>query len=550
MKHRYRVTIASALRLGLTACSQAPAAEPTKAPAAAAQPTAAAPAGQPTTAPAAPAGQPTAAPKAATDSGKPLVFVDSSEPNSLDPPVGTGPFGSLQYAIFDPLVNHNAKMEPQPGLATSWEVGADKLTWTFKLRSGVKFHDGTPFDANAVKFTIERILDPKTGAQRRSVFTVIKSVEAVDPLTVKMVTTTPFPDLPFLMMDRTGFIVSPTAVQKLGNAEFGLHPVGTGPFKFAEWIPNDHITLDANADYWGGKPKSARVNYRIIPETAARTAALRAGEADIVMNVSPNDLEALKKDSNIGIVQQDLLSVVTSEMRQTKPPFSDKRVRQAMNLAIDRNAIVKDIMMGVGRVADSPAPPGEWGYTPQTPYEYNPTKAKQLLADAGYPNGFDGNLFYVPGRWGGDEQVTQALQAYWQAVGIRIKLQKVDTAGLDEMLARDPDTMAGWTTQQIRTSTYIDYHLYRLFNSEAAAMKGAQRSGFSDPAVDAALAKGRASFDPNERLKAYQEVQQLVWDDAAFVFVFFRQNVIGVRKGVTGLESLPTGDVRLVNATK
>ncbi len=491
-----------------------------------------------------------AAAKPAADASKPLVFVDSSEPNSLYPPVGTGPFGSIQYALFDPLVDHNEKMEPIPGLAESWEVGSDKVTWTFKLRKGVKFHDGTDFNADAVKVTIDRILDPKTGAGRRSVYTVIKNVTVVDPLTVKMTTDGPFADLPFLLMDRSAFIVSPTALNKQEVADFGLHPVGSGPYKFVEWVPNDHLTLDANPDYWRGKPKAPRITYKIVPEAGARTAMLRSGEADIVMNISPNDLETLKKEANLTVVQKDSLSQVTSEMRQTKPPFSDKRVRQAMNYALDRKAIVNDIMRGAGRVADSPGPPGVWGSVSLPPYDYNPDKAKQLLKDAGYANGFDGSLFYVSGRWAGDEQVTQAMQAYWQAVGIKIKLQKVDNAGLDEMLSRDPDTMAGWTTMQIRTSSYLDYHLYRLFNTEATHMKGFQRSGYSNPKVDELLAKGRGSFDLKERQGYYEEAQKLIWDDAAFVWVFVQQNLMGARKEVSGYEFLPTGNVRLANVTK
>jgi len=547
MKSRFLFLVLLAVIFVIAAaCAPAPTPAPTTAP-----PTAApAPTTAPPTAAPAPTTAPSPPPSATAVPAKPLVFVDSNEPNSLYPPVGTGPFGSVQYALFDPLVDHNEKMEPIPGLALSWEVGADKLTWTFKLRQGVKFHDGTDFTADAVKVTLERILDPKTGAQRRSVYTIIKTVVAVDPLTVKITTTDPFADLPFLLMDRSAFIVSPTALNKLEVAEFGLHPVGTGPFKFVEWVPNDHITLDANPDYWRGKPKVSRIIYKIVPEAAARTAALRTGEGDIVLGLSPNDLESLRKDPNLVIIQKDSLTQVTSEMRQTKPPFSDKRVRQAMNYAIDRKSIVNDIMRGVGRIADSPGPPGVWGSISLTPYAYDPAKAKQLLADAGYPNGFEGNLFYVSGRWGGDDQVTQALQAYWAAIGVKINLQRVDTAGLDEMLARDPDTMAGWTTQQVRTSTYLDYHLYRLFNTEAARMKGAQRSGYSNLKVDELLAKGRASFDLNERKQYYEEAQKLIWDDAAFIWVFVQQNAQGARKNVTGYESLPTGNVRLLNVTK
>jgi peptide/nickel transport system substrate-binding protein len=522
----------------LSACSPTPAPSPTAAPASGSA--ASAPTQAPSTAP-------TVAKPAAADTSKPLVFVDSNEPSSLYPAVGTGPFGTVQYCLFDTFVNHNEKMEPIPGLAESWEVAPDKVTWTFKLRKGVKFHDGTDFDANAVKFTIEAILDPKNNAGRRSVYTVIKSVDVVDPMTVKMTTDGPFPDLPFLLIDRSAMIVSPTAFQKQGVADFGLHPVGTGPYKFVEWVPNDHITLQANPDYWQGKPKIDKITYRIMPEASARTAAIRSGEADIVINISPNDLEALRQNPNLTVVQKDKSSQVTSEMRQTKPPFSDKRVRQAMNYALDRNAIVKDIMKGVGSVADTPGLPGQWGTISLPVYDYNPDKAKQLLKDAGYPNGFDGNLFYVSGRWGGDDQVTQAMQAYWAAVNIRIQLHKVDNAGLDEMLSRDPDTMAGWTTQQIRTSSYLDYHLYRLFNSEATHMKGFQRSGYSNPQVDELLAKGRSTFDLNERAKYYADAQKLIWDDAAFVWVFVQQNLGASKKSVTGWEFLPTGDVRLRN---
>jgi len=524
----------------LNACSPTPAPSPTAAPASGG----AAPA--PTQAPGV---APTAAAKPAASASKPLVFVESNEPSSLYPPVGTGPFGTAEYALYDTLVNHNDKMEPIPGLAESWQVADDKVTWTFKLRKGVKFHDGTDFDATAVKTTIEAILDPKNNAGRRSVYTVIKSVDVVDPLTVKMTTDGPFPDLAFLLIDRSAMIISPTAFKKQGPADFGLHPVGSGPFKFVEWVPNDHITLEANPDYWQGKPNVSKITYRVVPEASARTAMLRSGEADIAKDISPNDLDTLRKDTNLTVVQKDSLSQVTSEMRQTKPPFSDKRVRQAMNYALDRKVIVNDIMKGAGRVADSPGPPGVWGSVGLPPYDYNPDKAKQLLTEAGYPNGLDGNLFYVSGRWGGDDQVTQAMQAYWAAVGIRIKLQKVDNAGLDEMLSRDPDTMAGWTTMQIRTSTYLDYHLYRLFNTEATHIKGFQRSGYSNPQVDELLAKGRGTFDLDQRKQYYEQAQKLIWDDAAFVWVFVQQNLGASKKSVTGWEYLPTGDIRLTKVT-
>ena len=482
-----------------------------------------------------------------------LIFADGSEPIGLYPPPGIGPPGSLFYLLYDPLVGFNAKMEPDPrfGLATSWGVGPDNVTWTFHLRRNVKFQDGTPFNANAVKVTLDSINDPATGAYRRAVFLIIKEVRVVDPYTVQIITAQPFPDLPFLLMDQTALIVSPTALKKYGVADFGHHPVGTGPYRFVEWVPNDHLTFVANPDYWRGAPKIPQIIYRQVPEDAARSAMLKTGEIDIALNVAPGDLNSLRADPNVVVIQTDSLVHVTSEMRQSKPPFSIKAVRQAMNYAIDKEGIIKNIMHGAGRVPDGPGLPGAWGYVAFTPYTYDPAKAKQLLAGAGYPNGFEGNLFYVPGRWAGDEQVVEAMQANWAAVGIKINLRTTDNPGLGDYLQRDPDTMAGWTSMQIRSSAYLDFHLYRLFTCAATSIpQSDSRSGYCDPSVDAAITKGRSTFDLNARKPAYAEAQRLIWDDAPFVWVFIRANLLAARKGVQGYDYLPIGDLRLTNVTK
>jgi peptide/nickel transport system substrate-binding protein len=482
-----------------------------------------------------------------------LIFADGSEPIGLYPPPSVGPPGTLFFLLYDPLVGHNAKMEPDPrfGLATSWETAPDKLTWTFHLRKGVKFHDGTDFDANAVKVSLDSILDPATGAYRRAVFLIIKEVRVVDPSTVQIMTAQPFPDLPFLLMDQSAGIVSPTGLKREGVADFNHHPAGTGPYKFVEWVPNDHITFVANPTYWRGRPKMARIIYRQVPEGSARTAMLRTGEIDIALNVAPSDLAALRSDPNVTVVQRDSVVQVTSEMRQSKPPFSLKPVRQAMNYAIDKEGIIKNIMYGAGRVADSPGLSGEWGYVALKPYTYDPNKAKVLLAEAGYPNGFEGNLFYVPGRWAGDEQVVEAMQANWAAVGIKINLHKTDNPGLGDYLQRDPNQMAGWTSMQIRSSAYLDFHLYRLFTCTATSTpQSDSRSGYCDSKVDDLITKGRSTFDFNQRKRYYADAERTIWDDAPFIWLFVRANLLGTRKGVTGYDYLPIGDLRLTAVTK
>ena len=168
-----------------------------------------------------------------------------------------------------------------------------------------------------------------------------------------------------------------------------------------------------------------------------------------------------------------------------------------------------------------------------------------MLATAGYPDGFDGNLFYVSGRWAGDDQVTQAMQAYWAQVGINIQLETVDSGSFGENLSDDPDNRAGWTTQQIRSSTYLDYHLYRLYHSESTLAVGAQRSGYQNPEVDRLIDEGRSTFDEDVRLEAYAQAQQLIWDDAAFAWIFIRSNVLVHRAEVQGVNPHPNADLLL-----
>lgn len=483
---------------------------------------------------------------AAAGEKKTFIFADGTEPASLYVPLHTGPPATLNYLLYDPLVGHNADFEPDPnrGLATSWEVAEDNVTWTFSLRKGVKFHDGTDFDANAVKVTLDTLLDPDTGALRRASFTVIKEVNVVDPYTVEIVTDGMFPDLPFLLMDRSTFIISPTAMEEMGFEEFGLHPVGTGPFKFVEWLPNDRIVFEANPDYWQGRPRADEVIYRRVSEDSVRTAMLKTGEVDMVLNIPPEDLDALRADPKIEVVQRNSLTTVGCEHKQTQPPFDSREVRLAMQLAVDTQAIIDGIMNSAGSRVTSPAPVGIWGAVEFEPYPYDPARAKELLAEAGYPDGFEGNLRYVPGRWAGDEAVTQALQAYWLAIGANIKLNKMEMAELVELGARDPDLMPGWTSQQYRSSAYLDYHLYRLFSCKA---NDHTQRGYCNPEVDRLIEQGRSTFDLDERYSYYEEAQKVIWEDVPFTWVFVQQKLIGTQTDVAGYEILSTGDLRLFN---
>jgi ABC-type transport system substrate-binding protein len=534
----------------LAACAPAAAPAPTQPakPAATAAPVATqpppvakpAPTESATPAAAAPAPAPTAAAQVKDAS---FVVVDGTEPNSLDPPVGTGPFQHILNAMFDRLVVWNEKMEAEPSLATSWEPSQDGSAWTFKLRQGVKFHDGTPFTSQAVKVSIEHLLDRDTQSSRRASYTLIKEIQTPDDGTVRFVTDPPTADLPFLMADGSAKIISPAALQKYGK-DFGRNPVGTGPYAFEEWVPNDHVSAVVNPDYWGPKPQVRRMVYRPIPEAAGRVIALKTGEADVVFGLPPADVENLKQDANLTVQVTPSLTIVEAEPRQSKPPFDDVRVRTALNQAIDKDAIIANIMRGLARPLNTPSIPGIWGTIELEPFKYDPARAKQLLAEAGHPNGIDVTMHYVSGRWAGDDQVVEAMQGYWNNVGIRTTLQKGTLAEILAVSQSDPDTLAGTLVFLIKSSEYIDYHLYRMYHSEATTHTvTAQRYAYSNPEVDKLIRQEQTTFDPEQRLPILRQAQELIWKDQPLVYLFHQVNVWGHRKTVSGFKYIPTNQI-------
>jgi len=468
---------------------------------------------------------------------------DGTEPASLDPAPGTGPFQPPLNAIYDGLTAWSDKMELQPALATTWEVTPDGKTWTFKLRPGVKFHDGTPFNSQAVKVTVEHLLDAATGSSRRASYTLIKEVATPDDGTVRITTDPPTPDLPFLMADGSIRIISPAALQKFGK-DLGRNPVGTGPYIFKEWIPNQRVVSEANPDYWGPRPQVRRWVYRPIPEAAGRVVALKTGEADVVMNLPAADVEALKQDPNVNVTVAPGLTIIEAEPRQSKPPFNDVKVRYALNQSIDKDAIIANILKGAALPLRTPSIPGLFGTFDFEPLPYDPAKAKQLLAEAGYPNGFEATIRYVSGRWSGDDQVAEAMQGFWNNVGIKTQIVKIQSAELVPQLSADPDTMAGTVFLLLKTSEYVDYHLYRMYHSDATTKTvTAQRYAYGNPEVDKLLSEQQRTFDPDKRLPILKQAQELIWKDQPLVYLAHQANVWGNRKNVSGFKYVPSGSV-------
>ena len=357
-----------------------------------------------------------------------LTIAVAADPITLDPNATRDTTSNMYYGnMFEGLYDLDADGKPQPSLAESYKV-IDDLTWEFKLRPGVKFHDGTDFNADAVKFTYDRTLDPSFKTGWRSFIDPVANVEIIDPLTVRIHTKTPFPTL----LAQLSYlpIVSPTAVQKEGAEGFGKAPVGTGPYKFKEWIPGTRLALDAFNGYWRGPARIKHVVIRPIPELSTRISELETGGVDIIMQVPPDQVARLKKNPSLKIVgvastQPMVLQINT---RASNKVLADIRVRQALNLAIDRAAVKDQLLLGQATLINGPVTPEYLGYDASLPAPtYDPEKAKALLREA---NAVGTKLVYSTpsGRYVQDTQIAEVVADQLRAVGFDVTIQPLEIA--------------------------------------------------------------------------------------------------------------------------
>jgi peptide/nickel transport system substrate-binding protein len=357
-----------------------------------------------------------------------LTIAVAADPITLDPNATRDTTSNMYYGnMFEGLYDLDADGKPQPSLAESYKV-IDDLTWEFKLRPGVKFHDGTDFNADAVKFTYDRTLDPSFKTGWRSFIDPVANVEIIDPLTVRIHTKTPFPTL----LAQLSYlpIVSPTAVQKEGAEGFGKAPVGTGPYKFKEWIPGTRLALDAFNGYWRGPARIKHVVIRPIPELSTRISELETGGVDIIMQVPPDQVARLKKNPSLKIVgvastQPMVLQINT---RATNKVLADIRVRQALSLAIDRVAVKNQLLLGQATLINGPVTPEYLGYDASLPVPtYDPEKAKALLREA---NAVGTKLVYSTpsGRYVQDTQIAEVVADQLRAVGFDVTIQPLEIA--------------------------------------------------------------------------------------------------------------------------
>jgi peptide/nickel transport system substrate-binding protein len=485
-----------------------------------------------------------------------LVYGRGSDSLTLDPAMATSSEDfKIADWVFDGLVRFDGPTTKiAPALAESWERSEDGLSWTFRLRKGVKFHDGTPFTAEAVKVSFERqfIKDHPSYSPRfvrwEGKLGPMTSVEVVDEHTLKLNFKQPQPALLYNLAIYPAFIASPTPIA--GKPEGMMEkPVGTGPFKFVRWEKNNLIELVRNNDYWGEVPKVERLIVRVIPENDVRLLALQKGEIHLTDDVPFNRINDLKADPALDIQTVGAIGFSGLWLNVEKGPLKDIRVRKAIQKAINRDRVFKVTFFGLGELGQQAMPPGEVGHSGNLPkYDYDPKGAKALLAEAGFPNGFDLQFMafanprpYFPSPTDG----IAVIQADLKAVGIRAN---VSMATWSDWITRRRAgdfgmTIGGWTASTVDPEGVIT----PVFHSDYIGADNASR--FKDPKVDSLLDQARGTYDETERQRLYAEAMNVIADQAVAVFLAHPVYSLGVRAEVKGVYRNPANQVYLNNAT-
>jgi peptide/nickel transport system substrate-binding protein len=417
------------------------------------------------------------------------------------------------YLVFNTLVALDQGFNVVPELARSWTVSQDGKRVTFQLQRGVKFHDGTDFNADAVKWNIERVLDPQTKSPQRAVLEpAIAGVAVVDPNTVALDLKKPFAPLLAALAERPGFIVSPAAVKQLGQ-EFGQRPVGTGPFRFVEWVRDSQVTLERFPDYWEkGRPHLDRVIYRVVPDPTVRLTMVRTGEVDIATDVDAKDIPGVRSEAGLKVSEMKPAARWTAlQWRVDEPPFNNKALRQAIALAIDRNELRDVLLRGFGEPARGPVSPGLWWSDPSfRGFGHDLEAARKKMAEAGYPNGFR-HKFVVENtpQW---IRQTELLQAQLQKINVGLDIEPVNPA---DAYSRIVQRKTNWT--HTRWTQRADPHglLYILFHSKGHA----NTTGYNNPKVDELLDQAAALYDVERRRGLYYTAERTITDDVPYVFL-------------------------------
>lgn len=460
----------------------------------------------------------------------PLVVI-APQNTGLEPQLhGSGAQRVLTTNIYENLV----KLAPDgktilPSLAESWKR-VDNLTYEFSLRKGVKFHSGDPFDAEAVKYSFERYAKPENKAPQLSQY-AFKTPVIVDAYTVRISTEKPDPLFLKRMAGIGTTIVNPRFAEAKGLEGMNKEADGTGPYRCTAWKADGEIVLEAFNEHWRGKPKVQKVIQRAVVEPATRVAALLAGEADLIFAVPPAQADAIVRGGKkLGEVEVDRVSFYPFVMNAA--PANNKLFRQACNYASNFDSIIKNVLNGRGYRRAAMLQPTHFGYNPDLkPYPYDPEKAKQLLAEAGYPNGVDVDMLQLVGRIPYDKEVGEALAGELGKVGIRCKLKLVDIAGANAALWENPNLSGFHHITWGNSWKDGDYGLAGYWRSDTFfATKGHH---YNNPEFDRITDEAKYELDEAKRLKLFQQAERILYDDAVAIWGYSVQSIFGLSERLT-----------------
>jgi peptide/nickel transport system substrate-binding protein len=506
---------------------------------------------------------------------KVLIFACSGDADKLDPAdVTDGESTARTDSIFEGLVEYKSgTAEIQPCLATVWTISPDGKNITFTLRQGVKFHDNTTFNADAVVFSFERQYNTThlyyqygEWAYWGYMFSDIQKVEKIDDYTVKIVLSRPNAAIMTSLAMFTVAIVSPTNAETW-KADAFKHPCGTGPFKFVEWVKDDHITVEANKEYWRGAPKIDKVIYRVITDPSARLLAIQAGEIQGMEYPDPSSLVSIEANTDLKLLTQPGMNVGylamnngygyndtnhngmhdTNESWVKTPgyfePFTNKSVRQAVNYAINKTSIVENLYKGTAIVAKNGMPPFMLGWNDSVvDYPYNPVKARELLTEAGYPNGFNTTLWVMPVSrpyMFDPSKIGEAIQSYLEAVNIHVEIFQIDwsTYLAKTQAGEHPMCLLGWTGDNGDPDNFMNV----LYGANQCTLGTAGNVAFyNNTKVQELLSDALQTYVVNDRAQLYKDAQGIIHEDAPFVYLAHANQNLVFTKNVQGFVLNPT----------
>jgi len=485
-------------------------------------------------------------------SGGTVIFARAGDSVGLDPAIVVeGESTKVCDNLYDGLVRYKSgSTEIEPALAENWETSSDGLTWTFHLRAGVNFHDGTLCDANAVVFSFDRQANPQHPAHKfggefaywkaMGVGGIIKDVKAIDDSTVQITLKRRYAPLLSILAMNFLSVVSPDAVNEYKD-EYFKHPVGTGPFKFVEWVKGDHITLERNAEYWGGAPYLEKVIFRVVPEETTRFLSLRDGSADLMEGLSPKTVTSAQGNSALRVYEAPGMNVAYVAINCKHKPLDDLRVRTALNLGVDRDGLVRSLYQNLAVAAKNPLPPSLWGYNDQVPdLKRDVAKARQLLVEAGYGQGLKVSLWAMgsgrpymtePGK------VAEFLQANWREIGVEAKIQSIEIGTYLAKLQKGEHelALAGW----IADNGDPDNFLYGLFDPNS--MGSTSYLSYVNQNLHQVLIQAQQETDQTKRSELYRFAQDTIAKDLPYIPLVHAKNIACSRAVVHGYQLQPTG---------